>query len=78
MTTMLDENRAVAHPAASPRGLRRRAVLLDTRPLMLEILESVLDSIDVATLAKHSTPHEALETIRTQRPDVFIVELPGK
>jgi len=77
MTTMLDENRAVAHPAASPRGLRRRAVLLDTRPLMLEILESVLDSIDVATLAKHSTPHEALETIRTQRPDVFIVELPG-
>jgi DNA-binding NarL/FixJ family response regulator len=77
MAIMLDELRAIA-PAASGRfDGGHSAVLLDTRAPMLEILEGVLDDIDVATLAKHSRPCEALEAIRTQRPDVFIVELPG-
>jgi len=77
MATMLDEHRAASHPARNLLDVRRSAVLLDSRPLMLEILESVLESIDVATIAKHSTPQEALETIRTKRPGVFIVALPG-
>ena len=77
MAIMLDENSVVAHAAASPHEVGRSAVLLDTQPLMLEIVERVLDSIDVTTLAKHTTPDGALEAIRTQQPDVFIVELPG-
>ena len=77
MATMLDEHRTVIHAATHRYDGGHSAVLLDTRAPMLEILESVLEAIDVATLAKHTRPSDALEAIRTERPDVFIVELPG-
>ena len=42
MAIMLDENSVVAHAAARPREVDRSAVLLDTQPLMLEIVERAL------------------------------------
>jgi DNA-binding NarL/FixJ family response regulator len=75
MSATLVEN--VPQTAQSHREAGRFAVLLDTDPLMLEILARVLRTVDVITLGKNTSPDATLETIREERPDVFVVEVPA-
>ena len=78
MAIMLDENGTVSLAHARSRQARRTAVVLDTRPFVLEIVKDVLDGTGVFTLARHTSSETALETIRMREPDLFIVELGGE
>ena len=77
MAIMLDENRTRPHRGAGTQPRHRTAVVLDTRPFVLEIVKGVLDRSEIVTLARHTSAEAAIETIRTRRPDLFIVELGG-
>ena len=77
MAIMLDENRTRPHRGAGTQPRHRTAVVLDTRPFVLEIVKGVLDRSEIVTLARHTSADAAIETIRTRRPDLFIVELGG-
>ena len=77
MAIMLDENRTRPHRGAGTQLRHRTAVVLDTRPFVLEIVKGVLDRSEIVTLARHTSAEAAIETIRTRRPDLFIVELGG-
>jgi len=70
MTLMLDEIAAARRPVHG-----RSAVLLDSQPLLLDMVEHVLDSIDVETVAKATSADAALEAIREHRPDLFVLDL---
>lgn len=74
MVSWLDE-RPMAHAEASRQGTRRSAVLLDSQPIMLEILARFLEPAGVATASKHMTAAGALEAVREHRPDLLLVDL---
>jgi DNA-binding NarL/FixJ family response regulator len=76
MATMLDES-VVLHRLPNREEAGRSAVILDSQPLMLAVFERALESVNVVTVGRHTTVEEALETIRDDRPDVFVVFLDG-
>lgn len=51
------------------------AVLLDRQPLWLEAVELVLSRIDVRVAGKATRPRQALELIRSERPDIFVTAI---
>jgi len=57
------------------RDRRRTAVLLDEHPIWLTALERVLDEVGFEPIAKLKSPDEALEVIKTERPDLFLLDI---
>jgi two-component system, NarL family, response regulator DegU len=55
--------------------MRRTAVLLDEHPMWLSALERVLEDVGFEPIAKVKSPVEALEVIKTERPDLFLIDI---
>jgi DNA-binding NarL/FixJ family response regulator len=55
--------------------MRRTAVLLDEHPMWLSALERVLEEVGFEPIAKVKDPAEALEVIKTERPDLFLLDI---
>ncbi len=72
MSIALDARSATG--STSRRGTRS-AVLLDSHPLLLEIVERVLEAAGVTTVSKETTAEEALDAVREHRPDLFLLDL---
>ena len=72
MAAMLDESRVCIGSEAG-----RTAVVLHRQPLMLEVIEGLLSSLDIATVTKHTSPDTALQAIGLSRPDAFVLDLAG-
>ena len=72
MSIALDARSATG--STSRRGIRS-AVLLDSHPLLLEIVERVLEAAGVTTVSKQTTAEEALDAVREHRPDLFLLDL---
>jgi DNA-binding NarL/FixJ family response regulator len=74
MTVLLEERRTAPIRPARSEGTRS-AVLVDTQPILLEILEHLLERVGVATVAKATTAEDALDAVREQRPDLLLLGL---
>ncbi len=77
MATMLDESRVVLDSASGQPTESRTAVLLHTQPIMLEVLEGVLEAVEITTISKHTSPAAALDAIRRYQPDAFVLDYPA-
>jgi DNA-binding NarL/FixJ family response regulator len=53
----------------------RTAVLLDSHPLWLEAVQTVLNRIDVEVVGKTTTVDRALSTLEREDPDLFVAEI---
>ena len=53
----------------------RSAVILGSRPLLLEMLERLLETIEIRTVCKTTASRDALGAVRTHRPDVFLIDV---
>jgi len=73
MSIVLDERPATG--STSRRRASRSAVLLDSHPLLLEIIDRVLEGAGVTTVSKQTTAEDALEAVREHRPDLFLLDL---
>ncbi len=56
-----------------------RVVIVDDHPLVRRAVRDVISDVDVEVVAECGTAEEALETVRTLRPDVMLLDinLPG-
>jgi DNA-binding NarL/FixJ family response regulator len=54
---------------------RRTAVVLDQHPIWLAALERVLEEVGFQPIAKLKNPAEALDVIKTERPDLFLLDI---
>src|SRR5579884_1664094 len=54
---------------------RGTAVLLDEHPIWLTALERVLEDVGFRLIAKLKRPHEALQVIKQERPDLFLLDI---
>src|SRR5581483_4643130 len=54
---------------------RRTAVLLDEHPIWLTALERVLEEVGFEPIAKLKSPAEALDVIKAERPDLFLLDI---
>jgi len=54
---------------------RRTAVLLDEHPIWLTALERVLEELGFEPIAKLKNPVEALEIVKRDRPDLFLLDI---
>ena len=77
MATMLDERRDGSRSAHDQAPTSRTAVLLHAQPIMLEIIERLLEALEIETVSTHTTPDAALGAIGRHRPDAFILDLLG-
>ena len=77
MATMLDERRDGARSAHDQAPTSRTAVLLHAQPIMLEIIERLLEALEIETVSTHTTPDAALGAIGRHRPDAFILDFLG-
>jgi len=74
MATSLKECPKV-HAKAGRQETSRSAVLLDSQPIMLEILARLLEPVGVATVSKHTTAAGALDAVREHCPDLLLLDL---
>lgn len=65
----------MVHAEASRQEPSRSTVLLDSQPIMLEILARFLEPVGVATISKHTTVAGALDAVREHRPDLLLLDL---
>ena len=77
MAAMLNESQLSARAANRESQTSRTAVLLHTQPLMLEVIEGLLEDLEVETVSRHTTPKTALGAIGLHRPDAFILDFFG-
>ena len=74
MATSLKECPKV-HAQAGRQQTSRSAVLLDSEPIMLEILARFLEPVDVAAVSRQTTAAGALGALREHCPDLLLLDL---
>jgi len=74
MVSWLDE-RPIVHAKAGRQETSRSAVLLDSEPIMLEILTRFLQPVGVAAVSRQTTAAGALSALREHLPDLLLLDL---
>jgi DNA-binding NarL/FixJ family response regulator len=74
MATSLKE-RPKVHAQAGRQETSRSAVLLDSEPVMLEILARFLEPVGVAAVSRQTTAAGALGALREHCPDLLLLDL---
>jgi DNA-binding NarL/FixJ family response regulator len=72
MVSSLQEHRP---PARVGHTLGMRAVIADAYPLWLRAVETVLESLGVATIGTASTPADGIELIAELQPEILVTDL---
>ena len=64
-----------SHAGAGRQETSRSAVLLDSEPVMLEILARFLEPVGVSAVSRQTTAAGALDAVREHCPDLLLLDL---
>ena len=64
-----------SHAGVGRQETSRSAVLLDSEPVMLEILARFLDPVGVSAVSRQTTAAGALDAVREHCPDLLLLDL---